>query len=238
MEIRHFFEGIGFRQGIVSILFNIQFYRLLDKIMRNAPMSVWKSMVLMDMEDRREMALRLGWRYYYFLKVITKSMFVDGYRLKVSDIKIRSSTKREEIYNWLVNFFNKYNIDPTQEIPMEFSKRFCVVELFDDKFILDSGNEIVVPKNYVRVDPPSEEVNWLPRDREERDKILYWIGYVYALMKENGELTVTELMRVLREEGLAFRTKTFEDILRVAGERAKGGRRAVVLRLGEVRRVI
>jgi len=144
MEIRHFFEGIGFRQGIVSILFNIQFYRLLDKTMRNAPMGIWKSMVLMDVEDRREMALRLGWRYYYFLKIITKAMFVDGYRLKISDIKVRSSNKREEIYNWLVNFFNKYNIDAAQEIPMEFAKRFAVIELFDDKFVLDSGNEIVV----------------------------------------------------------------------------------------------
>jgi len=130
-------------------------------------MGIWKSLVAMDREDRKDMVYRLGWRYYYFLKIITKAMFIDGYRLKISDIKVRSSSKREEIYNWLLNFFAKYDVDASREIRMEFVKRFAVVELFDDKFIIDTGYDISVPKNYVKVECCEEDNEWLPRDRRE-----------------------------------------------------------------------
>ncbi len=212
MEIRHLFEEIGFRKGVLAVLFNIQFYRLLDKTLRNAPMGIWKSLVAMDSEDRKEMVYRLGWRYYYFLKVITKAMFIDGYRLKISDIKLRSSQKREEIYNWLLNFFNKYGIDATQEIPMEFVKRFAIVELFDDKFIIDTGNDISTPKNYVKIKCSIKQDKWLPRDREERDKILFWIGFTNYIFKDDPELSqmnIKHFMKILRLYGLGFRTETF-----------------------------
>jgi len=226
MEIRHIFEEIGFKKGVLAVLFNIQFYRLLDKTMRNAPMGIWKSLVAMDREDRREMVYRLGWRYYYFLKIITKAMFIDGYRLKISDIKLRSSQKREEIYNWLVSFFNKYGVDATHEIPMEFVKRFAIVELFDDKFIIDTGNDISVPKNYVKINYSIENRDeWLPRDKEERDKILFWVGLAVSIFKDDpdlSEMKTDDFLKILRLYGLGFKQNTFYKLKKLASQEVLG----------------
>jgi len=153
MEIRHFFEEIGFKRGIVTILFNIQFYSLLEKTIRNSPLSIWKSLVVMDINEKKNLMMRLGLKYYYFLKIITKAMFIENYRLTLNEIRTRRG--RQEIYDFLVSFFKRYNVDAESYLNGEFVKRFAVVELLGTKFIIDSGNDISVPKNFVKIESKS-----------------------------------------------------------------------------------
>jgi len=212
MEIRHIFENFGFTRGVIGILFNVQFYRLLDKTMRNSPMSIWKSIVIMDMEDRKEFVRRVGWRYYYFIKIITKAMFIDNYRLKKSDIKTKSSNKREEIFNWLVKFFSEYGINPLEKIDSQFVKRFALVELFDDKFIVDTGNDISKPKNYVYV-PPSQSGNDLftYRDQQEKYRMVAMALLGYEVGSQGLVTSYNEFYRILSVLGFGiWRNKYFE----------------------------
>ncbi len=214
MEIRHILERHGFRQGVLGILFNVQFYRLLDKTMRNAPMTIWKSSVIMDPEDKREFVIRVGRRYYYFLKIITKAMFIDGYKLKYSDIRIRSSAKREEIYQWLYQFFINYNIDPTKGINSEFVKRFALVELFDDKFIIDTGNDISTPQNYVKIEYIDDNNDiFTPRDMEERDKMVALFYAGYRIARFFPDMKKDQLLKYMRKGlGIRIMSKKFYDL--------------------------
>jgi len=205
MEIRHIFESFGFTKGVIGILFNVQFYRLLDKTMRNAPMSIWKSIVIMDMEDRKEFVRRVGWKYYYFIKVVTKAMFIDNYRLKKSDIKTKSSSRREEIFNWLVKFFSEYGINPLEKIDSQFVKRFALVELFDDKFIVDTGNDISKPKNYVYVPVPSNGDDLFNyRDQQEKYRMVAMALLGYELGSQGIVTRYDDLYRILRNLGLGI----------------------------------
>jgi len=213
MEIRHIFESFGFTRGVIGILFNVQFYRLLDKTMRNAPMSIWKSIVIMDMEDRKEFVRRVGWRYYYFIKIITKAMFIDNYHLKKSDIKAKSSNKREEIFNWLVKFFSEYGINPLEKIDSQFVKRFALVELFDEKFVIDTGNDVSKPMNYIYVPPPKPDDDIFSyRDMSEKYRMVASVLLGFEVGSQGIATKYDDLLKILRKLGLGVMSSKYYDI--------------------------
>ncbi|MEM4847447.1 MAG: hypothetical protein QW794_06790, partial [Thermosphaera sp.] len=162
LEIRHIFEKLGMSKGVIVPIFNIQYYNLLEKTLRNTPCSLWKSIVLMDRRDRREFVMSVGWKYYYFLKVITRGMYLDKYVLTRGEIGLQG-TRGDQIYEFLVEYFRSKGApesDGGLVLHRDFVKRFSLLVLLDEKSIVDFGGEIKSPRNLITVEPASEEEDW------------------------------------------------------------------------------
>ncbi|MEM4618961.1 MAG: hypothetical protein QW607_01975 [Desulfurococcaceae archaeon] len=203
LEIRHVFEGFGMEKGVIIPIFNIQYYNLLEKTLRNTPCSLWKTVVLMDRSDRREFILSIGWRYYYFLKIITKSMYLDKYVFTRGEVGVRG-VRGDQIYTFLYEFFREKGAHETEGglvLHRDFVKRFSLLLLLDEKVIMDFGNELKKPKNLITIDPPKEdEMWWMPASQEEKRKILWWIAYISLLY----DLPVEDLRNQLQSINLSF----------------------------------
>ncbi|MEM4619996.1 MAG: hypothetical protein QW607_07255 [Desulfurococcaceae archaeon] len=211
LEIRHVFEGFGMERGVIIPIFNIQYYNLLEKTLRNTPCSLWKTVVLMDRSDRREFILSIGWRYYYFLKVITKGMYLDKYVFTRGEIGVRG-VRGDQIYSFLCEFFREKGapeVDGGIVLHRDFVKRFSLLVLLDEKVIMDFGNELKKPKNLVIVNPSKEDENWwMPVSQEEKRKILWWIAYISLLF----DLSVDDLRKNLQKIGLSISNSFFSDL--------------------------
>ncbi|MEM4620541.1 MAG: hypothetical protein QW607_10050 [Desulfurococcaceae archaeon] len=211
LEIRHIFEGFGMEKGVIIPIFNIQYYNLLEKTLRNTPCSLWKTVVLMDRSDRREFILSIGWRYYYFLKVITKAMYLDKYVFTRGEVGVRG-VRGDQIYSFLYEFFREKGGIETEGgviLHRDFVKRFSLLVLLDEKVIMDFGNELKKPKNLITVEPPKEDENWwMPVSQEEKRKILWWIAYISLLF----DLSVDDLRKNLQKIGLSISNSFFSDL--------------------------
>lgn len=241
LEIRHFFEKVGMNQGVIVPIFNIQYYNLLEKSLRNTPASIWKTTVLMDRRDKRDFVMTVGWKYYYFLKVITRAMYLDRYVLTRGEIGLQG-TRGDQIYDFLVEYFRSKGAPEAEGggviLHRDFVKRFTLLVLLDEKAIVDFGPEVKSPRNLITVEPASEEENWwMPETQEEKRKILWWISILTSVYG----IPVEDVINLLRQMGLRFRTELFSSIRREAvehlssgGEPRGKGVKVQVFTLGEV----
>ncbi len=214
MEIRHFFEDLGFTRMMLTVIANIQFDFLLEKTLRNSPLTIWKSLVAMDSRLRREMLLRLGAFNYSFLNIVTKAMFISRFKPTLDDVVGRSRLQKEEILEGIIEIFRRYGVDPYKGIPKDFVKRFAVVDLLGDVFRLDTGNDVKIPRNYVKVDARTDGL-FTTRDTRERDNLLAAVYLGYRLAQFFPDMNKDELARWIRKiTGLRFRHQRYYDIIR------------------------
>lgn len=212
LEIRHIFEGLGMQKGVIIPIFNIQYYNLLEKTLRNTPCSLWKTVVLMDRNDKREFIMSTGWRYFYFLKVITKGMYLDKYVFTRGEVGVRG-VRGDQIYTFLFEFFREKGAQELEGgglvLDRDFVKRFSLLVLLDEKVIMDFGNDIKKPKNLIIVDPPKDDENWwVPNSQEEKKKILWWVSYLSLLYG----IPIDDTMVLLRSRGLSFANDALSEI--------------------------
>jgi len=206
LEIRHIFKRLGFSKGILAINFNIQRYEMLDLTIRNSPVVIIKTLIAHDRRKLKELAQWLGRRRFKFLKAITSVMYFNS---KIRDPEV-------------ISILKQFGVDP-EKLDRNSVKRFAVVAYADgSRKITDFGEGVEEPRNKVVIETGVDrEDKWLPRDREELEKILFWMGFAVSIFKDDPELRqikTDDFLKILRLYGLRFRSERFYKLKRIAAQ--------------------
>ncbi len=198
LEIRHEFKRLGFRKGILAIMYNIQRLEILGKTYRAvSPVTIFKTLPSTDIRDRRYYIKLLGRRGYKFLKAVTGIMYFGTYPRDPEVIDI---------------FINGFHIDP-MELDRNTVKRYAVVVYADDvRMITDFGPEIIEPRNKVIVKWKTDEQPWIPSTPKEKILALYWLYLGWLAAKEHYILHIDDLRKYARVLGLKFRNQYLTEI--------------------------
>lgn len=204
LEIRHIFKKLGFSRGVLAINFNIQRYEMLDLTIRNSPVVILKTLVAHDRKKLRELAQWLGRRRFKFLRAITSVMYFNS---KIKDPEV-------------ISIFKQLGVD-VDRLDRNSVKRFAVVAYADgSRKITDFGEGVEEPRNKIVIETDVDgEEKWLPRDREELEKILFWMGLAVHIYKDDpilNALKTDDFLKILRMYGLRFRSEKFYKLKRLS----------------------